>query len=142
VFGDLQVYTPIAKVDKCPAEYYLIWIDRTGAYQCQPFKGKNKLSESVSTSYITSLIGTDIVSGKQITNSFSLNSEWLTYDEYKAFESIFSSKFLYLYNTEYDEGYEVVLTNNEWTEKTKQNRDKMFNLSIEVKSARPQIITY
>lgn len=142
VFGNLQVYTPIAKVDKCPAEYYLIWIDRTGAYQCQPFTGKNKLSESVSTSYITSLIGTDIVSSKQITNSFSLNSEWLTYDEYKAFESIFSSKFLYLYNTEYDEGYEVVLTNNEWTEKTKQNRDKMFNLSIEVKSARPQIITY
>lgn len=142
VFGNLQDYTPIAKVDRCPAEYYLIWIDRTGAYQCQPFTGKNRLSESVSTSYITSLIGTDIVSSKQITNSFSLNSEWLTYDEYKAFESIFSSKFLYLYNTEYDEGYEVVLTNNEWTEKTKQNRDKMFNLRIDVKSARPQIITY
>lgn len=140
-FGS-QVCTPIAKVDHCPAEYYLIWIDRTGAYQCQPFTGKNRLTESISTSYTTNLINTEKVSNKQIANVFTLNSEWLTYDEYKAFESIFTSKYLYLYNTEYDEGYEVILTNNEWIEKTRQNKDKMFNLQIKVKSARPQNITY
>lgn len=141
-FGELQSYVPIAKVDTCPAEYYLIWIDRTGAYQCQPFNGRTTLTESLSTSYRENIINTSIPFNKTITNKWKMNSGWLTYDEYKAYESILSSKFLYLYNTQYDEGYEVVLETNSWTEKTKENKDKMFNLQIDVKSARPQKITY
>lgn len=140
--GQPQTFVPIANIDKCPADYYLIWIDRTGAYQCQPFSGKVTLTESISTSYRDTLIDTSVPTSKTITNQWKLNSEWLNYDEYKAYESIFTSKYLYLYNTQYDEGYEVVLDTNQWIEKTQKNKDKMFNLQIDVKSARPQNIIY
>ena len=140
-FDDRPVI-PFAVVDECPADYYLIWIDRTGAYQCQPFNGKNTLSESVSTDYITNLTDEQKVSKKHITNQWTLNSGWLTEEQYKAFESIFSSKYLYLFNTQYDDGHEVILETNKWTEKTVKNRDKMYNLSISVKSSKPQNITY
>lgn len=140
--GSPRPVIPIAVIDKCPADYYLIWIDRTGAYQCQPFNGKNVLSESVSTSYINNLIDVQKVVGKNITNEWSLNSGWLSEEQYKAYESIFSSKYLYLFNVEYDDGYEVILNTNKWTEKTKTNHDKMYNLSITVKAAQTQNINY
>ena len=140
--GEARPTIPIATIDDCPAEYYLIWIDRTGAYQCQPFKGKNVLSESVSTSYITNMTDIKKVINKNITNEWTLNSGWLTEDQYKAYESIFTSKYVYLFNTEYDDGYEVILDTNKWTEKTKNNRDKMFNLTITVKAAQNQNIIY
>lgn len=137
-----QPYSKLADVDQCPAEYYLIWLDRTGAYQCQPFSGKVMLTENVETDYTVDLIDQKHVSNKIITNTWTLNSDWLNYKEYKAYESIFSSKYLYLFNTEHDEGYEVILNNKQWSEKTKSNKDKMFNLQIEVSEARPQNITY
>lgn len=134
--------SPIADVDECPAPYYLIWIDRTGAYQSQPFRGKTTLSESISTNYRYDMIDREIPIDKKVTNKWTLNSEWLNYEQYKAYESIFTSKFLYLFNTEYDEGYEVVLDTNEWIEKTKDNRDKLFNLQLELHEGRPQNIIY
>lgn len=133
---------PIAIVDECPSDYYLIWIDRTGAYQCQPFNGKVTLSESISTNYRYDLIDTEIPFDKKVTDKWNLNSNWLTYEEYKAYESIFTSKYLYLFDTKNDEGWEVVLDTNKWTEKTKENKDKMFNLQLDMHSARPQNILY
>lgn len=133
---------PIAVVDECPSDYYLIWIDRTGAYQCQPFNGKVTLSESLSTNYRYDSIDTEIPFNKKVTDKWNLNSNWLTYEEYKAYESIFTSKYLYLFDTKNDEGWEVVLDTNKWTEKTKENKDKMFNLQLDMHSARPQNILY
>lgn len=133
---------PIAIVDECPSDYYLIWIDRTGAYQCQPFNGKVTLSESLSTNYRYDSIDTEIPFNKKVTDKWNLNSNWLTYEEYKAYESIFTSKYLYLFDTKNDEGWEVVLDTNKWTEKTKENKDKMFNLQLDMHSARPQNILY
>lgn len=134
--------TPIAIVDECPSDYYLIWIDRTGAYQCQPFNGKVTLSESLSTNYRYDSIDTEVPFNKKVTDKWNLNSNWLTYEEYKAYESIFTSKYLYLFDTKNDEGWEVVLDTNKWTEKTKENKDKMFNLQLDMHSARPQNILY
>lgn len=133
---------PIAIVDECPSDYYLIWIDRTGAYQCQPFNGKVTLSESISTNYRYDAIDTEVPFNKKVTDKWNLNSNWLTYEEYKAYESIFTSKYLYLFDTKNDEGWEVVLDTNKWTEKTKENKDKMFNLQLDMHSARPQNILY
>lgn len=133
-------YTQIAEIDECPAPYYLIWIDRTGGFQCQPFDGKCTLSESISTTYKINSFDAKSPCSKVITNNWKLNSGWLNYEQYKAFESIFTSKYLYLFNTEYNEGYEVILDTNNWTEKTKKNKDKAFNLQIDVHEARPQNI--
>lgn len=132
----------IAEIDNCPAPYYLIWIDRSGAYQCQPLEGKCTLSESIATSYRVNAIDESIPYNKTVTNQWKLNSGWLNYDQYKAYESIMTSKYLYLYDTENDEGHEVVIDTNEWTEKTQKNKDKAFNLQIDVHATRPQNILY
>lgn len=137
-----SIPVPIAMVDECPSDYYLIWIDRTGAYQCQPFTGKTTLSESISTNYRYNIVNNEIPINKTVTDKWSLNSGWLTYEQYKAYESIFTSKYLYLFDTHNDEGWEVVLDTNKWTEKTKENKDKMFNLQLDMHSARPQNILY
>lgn len=135
-------YIQLAEIDECPAPYYLIWIDRTGAFQCQPFNGKTTLSESISTNYKVNAMDVKSPYNKVVTNKWKLNSEWLDFEQYKAYESIFTSKYLYLFNTEYDEGYEVILDTNEWTEKTKQNKDKAFNLQLSLHSARTQNIIF
>lgn len=132
---------PVAKIDECPAEYYLIWIDRTGAYQCQPFSGKNILTEDVKTSYRTDLIDSQIPYNKEVVNKWKLNSGWLTDGEYKAFESVLTSKYVYLYNTKVDQGWDVNVETNSWVEKTKEN-NKLFNMQLDVKSARKQTIRY
>lgn len=137
-----QPYVKLADVDRCPSEYYLIWIDRTGAYQCQPFDGKVILSEDINTSYTINLINQKHVSNKLTTNSWTLNSGWLNYDQYKAMETIFTSKYLYLFNTLYNEGYEVILNDKTWTEKTKSNKDRLFNLQINVSENTSQNIIY
>lgn len=139
---DYTIATKIADIDECPADYYLIWIDRTGAYQCQPFNGKTTLTESFTNTYKYDLINKESPIVKTIDNKWTLNSGWLTYDEYKAYESIFTSKYLYLFNTKYDEGYEVILDTKQWTEKVKENKDKMFNLKLDVHSALKQNILY
>ena len=135
-------YIKLADIDECPAPYYLIWIDRTGGFQCQPFNGKTTLSESISTNYKINSIDVKSPYSKIVTNKWNLNSEWLDFEHYKAYESIFTSKYLYLFNTEYDEGYEVILDTSEWTEKTKQNRDKAFNLQLSLHSAHAQNIIF
>lgn len=142
LYREIDKAVPVAYIDECPAEYYLIWIDRTGAYQCQPFSGKNTLSESISTSYIDGTIDFKKVSDKNITCKWNLNTSWLSEDEYKAYESLLTSKYVYLFNTEYDEGYDVIVDTNSWTEKTRRNRDKMYNLTISVKTAQTQNIIY
>lgn len=140
--ADISKGVDLAYVDECPADYYLIWIDRTGGYQSQPFTGKVTLTEDISTKYKYNIINTESPIEKIVVDNWSLNSNWLTYDEYKAYESIFTSKYLYLFNTKLDEGYEVIIDNKSWTEKVKENKDKMFNLNIECHSALPQKILY
>lgn len=140
--ADISKGVDLAYVDECPADYYLIWIDRTGGYQSQPFTGKVTLTEDISTKYKYDIINTESPIEKSVVDNWSLNSNWLTYDEYKAYESIFTSKYLYLFNTKLDEGYEVIIDNKSWTEKVKENKDKMFNLNIECHSALPQKILY
>lgn len=135
-------YTPVAKVDDCASKYYLIWMDRTGAYQCQPFALKTKITENITNVDIMNMNGEIRPIQKDINSQFELNSDWLTEDEYKAFESIFVSPYLYLYDTELDEGYWVNVTNKSWVEKTARNEMKPFNLSVTVETNKTQNIHY
>ena len=137
-----QSYTPIAKIDQCPADYYLIWMDRTGAYQCQPFTKKVKLKENIQTTNIINNVDQTRPILKSVTDVWTVNSDWLTEEEYKAYESIFVSPYIYLFDVELDEGYWVNITNNVWEEKTHKNNSKPFNLQLTLQSNRAQNITY
>lgn len=135
-------YVDIATIDDCPSKYYLIWVDRTGSYQCQPFSKKSSMSENITNSNLMNNENETRPYMKSIENQWSINSDWLNYDEYKAYESIFTSPYLYLFDTELDEGYWVNVSNTQWTEKSKTNTNKPFNLQLTLKANKSQNITY
>jgi hypothetical protein len=100
------------------------------------------MSEEFKSETKVDMIDNESVILKSVTTSWSLNSDWLSYEQYKAFESIFTSGYLYLYDNDFEEGFEVMVTDKEWVEKTLYNKSKMFKLSINVQQSKPQNILY
>lgn len=139
---DSKCYIKVGEFDECPSDFYLIWMDRTGAYQCQPFNKKSVRKENITTTTIINSIEETRPISKTVTNNWTLNSDWLNFDEYRAYESIFTSPYLYLYDYKNDEGYWVNCTNKSWEEKTSKNTTKPFNLNINLESIQSQNIRY
>lgn len=132
----------VATVDLCPSRYYLIWMDRTGAYQCQRFNKKVTHSENITNTNIINYLDEMRPIVKSVKDTWVVNSDWLSEREYKCYESIFVSPYIYLYDTETDEGYWVNIANKSWTEKTNKNDKKPYNLSLTLESNRDQKIIY
>lgn len=141
-WDDISNNIIIAEYDDCLADYYLIWCDRTGGYQCQPFRKKSTLTEDITTSTLTNSYNEERPYLRSVTNKWTLNSDWLTYDEYQAYESIFTSPYTYLFDTKFNELTPVICTDKSWTEKTHKNNNKPFNLKITVTDNRKQNIIY
>lgn len=139
---DSRHMTFIGRFDECPSDFYLIWMDRSGAYQCQPFTKKTYRKENITTTSVVNSIEETRPVLKSITDTWTLHSDWLTFDEYRAYESIFTSPYLYLYDRIKDEGYWVNCTNKTWDEKNERNTNKPFNLTITLESNQPQNIRY
>lgn len=136
-----SLVSKVANIDDCPSDYYLIWMDRTGAYQCQPFTKKVSRTENITSTTVINMLDESRPAITSIKNTWTLNSDWLNKDEYNAFESIFVSPYLYLYDTNLDKGYWVNCDTKQWTSKTKFDK-KLFNLSLSVSSIASQNITY
>lgn len=134
-------YIKIADIDDCPADYYLIWVDRTGAYQCQPFNKKVTLQEDITKTSIVDSLDNSRPVNVSINNKWTLNSDWLSKEEYQAYESIFVSPYLYLYYPADDRGWWVNCDSKTWTSKTKFDK-KLHNLSVTLSSIAPQNIIY
>lgn len=132
----------VGEFDECPSDFYLIWMDRTGAYQCQPFNKRVTRQENINTSNIINSIDQTRPILKSISNAWTLNSDWLSFEEYNAYESIFTSPYLYLYDYKNDEGYWVNCTNKSWEERNSSNTKKPFNLTINLESNQSQNIIY
>lgn len=136
-----SLVSKVANIDDCPADYYLIWMDRTGAYQCQPFTKKVSRTENITSTTVINMLDESRPAITSIKNTWTLNSDWLNKDEYDAFESIFVSPYLYLYDAKIDKGYWVNCDTKQWTSKTKFDK-KLFNLSLSVSSIASQNIIY
>lgn len=146
-YGDLipeDVSNPIllAQFDRCNADYYLIWCDRTGGYQCQPFHKKTTLIEDIATSTITNIYDEERPYLRSVTNKWTLNSDWLSYEEHKAYESIFTSPYTYLFDVKNNELTPVMCLDKSWTDRTSKNTNKPFNLKLTVTENRKQNILY
>lgn len=128
----------LAEIDQCPSKFYVMWQDRTGAYQCQPFSKRDYYNESIKTTSIKNLLDEDKVINKQVTSNWILNSDWLTKEGYKAHESILTSPKIWLFDTEQDLIQECVCTDSQWQDKDR----KLFNLTINLKSIDTQNINY
>lgn len=132
----------IAKIDICPAKYYLMWQDRAGSFQSQPFDKVSTYSEKFDREYITNYKGVKRVT--TITNSPKIKIQTGYIDEkiYPYYESIFTSPYLLLYDTKEDKSYLVNITGN-YTEKTFKNQNRqMFNIQLDLEFAKNQNIIY
>lgn len=121
-----------AIVDICPSKYYLIWYDRWLGIQAQPFDGKSVYSENITRGEVVNYNGyrRNVYWGVQ--GKWELNTNWLTDNEYKGFESMWVSPYVYMYDSENDVLHNVILTNNTYTEKKWENEQKLYNLTINV----------
>ena len=132
----------ICNFDNEPADYYVSWINRYGAWQCQPLCAKYEMKEKVSTTNIVSLADETIPYVKTSDFSWTLNTHWLTYAEHDEFESILQSKYVYLYNTKTKEGHYVNVTDSSWTFKNGVNTKKPFNLTLNLTKSYKQTVVY
>lgn len=132
----------IAETDTHNSRFYLIWMNRDNDYMCRPFCKKNTLTESVSTNYIYTFNGQKNPFLKSSTYKWTLNSDWLTYDEHNVYESILISPIVYLYDNETGKKYRVNVTNGEWIEKNSKNNKRPFNMTVNVELATENKITY
>lgn len=135
-------YKKVANVDLCPADYYLIWYDRTGAYQCQPFSKKTTKVEKITHNTLVTALEETRPYEKLVENNWTLNSDWLTEQEYKAFESIFTSPYHYLYDSKLNTGWWVNCSDKSWTQKTNKNQKRLFNLTVNVTANKQERLVY
>lgn len=142
---DLSVSTPVARVcniDDCSADYYVMWINRYGTWQSQPLHSKWEMKEKVTTNSITTVYDETIPCSKMSEYSWQLNTDWLTYDEHDEFESLLTSKYVFLYNTKNSIGEYVTVTDSNWTFKNGVNTKKPFNLTLNLTKSIKQNIVF
>lgn len=132
----------IATFDYCYKRYYLLWQDRYGGYQSQGFNDNAIYSENFEVTETQNYKNERVKSIIQVQPKWKINSGWISEDAYPYYESIYTSPFLRLYDTSEDMIYEVIVTDNSYTEKTYKNEKKMLNLSLELEGISKQNIIY
>lgn len=134
-------YRRIAIIEACKSRYYLLWQDRFGSYQSQPFKGKMEYSENITNSEYVSYTGERRKYNVQVQPKWKINSGWITEDLYPFYESIYVSPILRLYDTETQAEYDVILNDN-YVEKKYENSKSMLNIQLNLEATEKQNITY
>ena len=138
---ETEKVTKIAELlPACQSDYYLSWIDRTGGWNCQPFDGRYDFSEQFKTETTTNLFNERRPMRKEFSGKWSLNTKFLTEEDYKMYEPILWSKYLYLYDVRNDKGFYVIVTNTTYNEKLFKNEKGLFTFGVEVEMVE-QIIT-
>ena len=139
--SNVSQYRRIAIIEACKSRYYLLWQDRFGSYQSQPFKGKIEYSENITNSEYVSYTGERHKYNVQVQPKWKINSGWITEDLYPFYESIYVSPILKLYDTETETEYDVILNDN-YVEKKYENSKSMLNIQLNLESTEKQNITY
>ena len=139
--SNVSQYRRIAIIEACKSRYYLLWQDRYGSYQSQPFKGKMEYSENIENSEYVSYTGERHKYNVQVQPKWKINSGWITEDLYPFYESIYVSPILRLYDTETETEYDVILNDN-YVEKKYVNSKSMLNLQLNLEATEKQNITY
>lgn len=124
----------VAVLDSCYSRYYLAWMDRFGDIQSQAFDGKIEYSEDFERNEIKDYKLRRRIIHNEVQPQWRLNTKWLKEDIYPMYESIFTSPYLLLYDTETDRAWNVILTDSNYKEKTFKTEKKLFNLEINVEA--------
>lgn len=139
--NNVRQYRRIAIIEACKSRYYLLWQDRFGSYQSQPFKGKLEYSETITNSEYVSYTGERYKYNVQVQPKWKINSGWITEDLYPFYESIYVSPILKLYDTETQTEYDVIVNDN-YVEKKYENSKTMLNIQLNLEATEKQNITY
>lgn len=133
--------TKFCIVDFCPASYYLKWQDRYGSWNSYGFSGKSTYKEEFSREESVNWKGVTRPLSTTIKSSWSLSTGWIKESDVPHFESIFTSPYLSLYDTERDTLLDVIIRDNTFEEKTYySNGKKMISLSFNVELSKQQTI--
>ena len=135
-------YRKVAEINSCKERYYLLWQDRYGSYQSQPFKGKMEYSEDITNEEILSYTGRRRKSNVVIQPKWKLNSGWLKEQLFPFYESIYVSPILKLYDTKTEHEYDVILKDTPYVEKKYLNDKKLLSIELNLEATETQNIIY
>jgi hypothetical protein len=124
-------------LDRCYSRYYLAWNDRYGDIMSQPFDGKMEYSEDFEKNEVKDYKLRRRIIHNEVQPKWKLNTKWINEDIYPMYESIFTSPYLLLYDTETDRSWNVIVTDN-YKEKTFNSEKTLFNMEITVEANQTQ----
>lgn len=138
-----EYYAYVAHIDYCPARYYLVWQDRYGATQSQPFNGTCTYGESFVRAETLNSSNTRQLSNVNVQPKFTVTSNWLNFNNLPYFESLFVSPWLQLWDTETGMSFSVVITDTDFSERTfMSNNRQMFSYTLNLETAKKQNILW
>lgn len=138
----VKQYRKVAEIKSCKERYYLLWQDRFGSYQSQPFKGKMEYSEDITNEEILSYTGRRRKSNVVVQPKWKLNSGWLKEQLFPFYESIYVSPILKLYDTKTGHEYDVILKDTPYVEKKYLNDKKLLSIELNLEATETQNIIY
>lgn len=140
--SDVNQYKKVAEINSCKERYYLLWQDRYGSYQSQPFKGKMEYSEDITNEEILSYTGRRRKSNVVVQPKWKLNSGWIKEQLFPFYESIYVSPILKLYDTKTQHEYDVILKDTPYVEKKYLNDKKLLSIELNLEATEIQNIIY
>ena len=130
----------IAKIDSCPAPYYLAWMTNSGAMQCQPFLKSSEVSVTYDNNTRVDASNFEWSFNKSTRASWKLKSKNLSDKDYKAYGELFSSNYLILLDMENFRLHYVNIVTESYNQKNNQNGKKPIFFEVEVESSEIKII--
>lgn len=126
----------------CASGYYLIWKDRLGSQQIQPFQKVDTYSEDITGSEITNYYGKRSLYKVEVQPKWKVQTGWISDEAYRCYESLFISPYVKLYDADSDIIYDVIIKDRKYTQKTFLNQGKLFNLEVTLEQTEKQNILY
>lgn len=144
---DTKHICKIAEIDspQCTElrRYYLMWQDRFGGFQCQPFEKTETYQEDFKRHEWATYQNAKRLGGIEIQPKWKLNTGWIDDELYPYYESILISPYITMIDVVENKTYRVLVNDSNYTEKTFKNQGRqLFNLQLTVAEDKPQQILY
>lgn len=112
--------TKIAEIKDC-IKYYLMWQDRAGGFQCQPFEKTETYSEDFSRVQWETYNNAKRLASVEVQPQWKLNTGFIDDKYYPYYESIFVSPYIELWDVEKGTKKRVYVDDSKYIEKTFKN---------------------
>lgn len=138
-FETNYVREPIAEIEICPSRFYLMWYDRLGGLQSQPFEQGAVYTESFERNHVKNQYGERKLGSVGVTQKWNIKSGWISESDYPYYESLLISPKVILIDTKLEEAYEVIVTDTDYKEKTHKNEDgQLLQFTVDVEANKVQ----